>query len=90
MKCAERKGRLSHSHLSQILLYFAIQTPGHKKFVPLRLHGSACVAKKRKGGGGGGVKESENGMTALPGDLFHFIFPFLSPRNACRLQTSAV
>ena len=54
MKCAERKGRLSHSHLSQILLYFAIQTPGHKKFVPLRLHGSACVAKKRKGVGGGG------------------------------------
>lgn len=40
--------------------------------------------------GGGGVKESENGMTALPGDLVHFIFPFLSTRNACRLQTSAV
>lgn len=45
---------------------------------------------EKKRGGGGGVKESENGMTALPGDLFHFIFPFLSPRNACRLQTSAV
>ena len=44
------------------------------------------VAKKRKGGN----KESENGMGALPRDLVHFIFPLLSPKNACRLQTSAV
>lgn len=34
--------------------------------------------EKKRGGGGGVVKESENGMTALPGDLFfslHFPFP---------------
>lgn len=76
MKCAERKGRLSHSHLSQILLYFAIQTPGHKKFVPLRLHGSACVAKKRKGGGGGGKgKRERDDCTSWRSFSLHFPFP---------------
>ena len=74
MKCAERKGRLSHSHLSQILLYFAIQTPGHKKFVPLRLHGSACVAKKRKGGGGKGKRERDD-CTSWRSCSLHFPFP---------------
>ena len=77
MKCAERKGRLSHSHLSQILLYFAIQTPGHKKFVPLRLHGSACVAKKRKGGGGGKGKRERDDCTSWRS--FSLLFPFPIP-----------
>ena len=75
MKCAERKERLSHSHLSQILLYFAIQTPGHKKFVPLRLHGSACVAKKRKGGGGGKGKRERDDCTSWRSFSLHFPFP---------------
>ena len=46
-----------------------------------------CLRGKEKKRGN---KESENGMTALPRDLVHFIFPFLSPKNACRLETSAV
>ena len=75
MKCAERKGRLSHSRLSQILLHFAIQTPGHKKFVPLRLHGSACVAKKRKGGGGGKGKRERDDCTSWRSCSLHFPFP---------------
>ena len=72
MKCAERTGRLSHSRLSQIPLYFANQTP-KSSFL---WDDTDLPVWQRKGGN----KESENGMGALPRDLVHFVFAFLSSK----------